>query len=940
LRVTQTGSTSTSALVGRDGILAELRAVLAATAAGTGGCLVVTGAPGIGKTRLLTAAAQQADALGLAVAAAGAAELDRVAPMRTLASALRAARPAPIDLSGLQTDPNSRFSQIDRIGEALEEYTADRPLLVIIDDAQWTDELSVLALRVLVPILSSAPVRWLLARRPVPARSPAQETIDWLIKEGAEEICLHPLDEPAVRQLCSNILGAAADATVLALAARCGGNPFLLNQLLDTLREAEQLVVSDGVATVVGDELPLSFVSAVDQRLRALSGEAQTLLQVGSVFGRPFTVHAAARLAGVPATALVGAADEAVAAGLLAEQGAELSFCHDLLREAVYAKMSEPVRAAMHREAIAVVRAEGRSAIEVAEHVMHSGRGGDAEAVEILRTAAAEAAGRAPGTAADLIDRALDMVNAGDEMHPRLAAEAVSLLAAAGRLVDARDRGEAALDGRLDPHTEATVLLGLAEALKHAGQNRSAADYASRALARPGISDALRARLHAITAHALLWDDMGAADRAGADADRLGTATGEHGASVFGLAARSVVARAQGRLDDALAYAQHAVGLADRAGGEARQRHPRVWLGAALVALDRFAEAEEVYAAGRREAGRFGTAWSQPLWSFYRANLLTWRGDLDDAVAEAEGGSHVADQLTAQQLGVPLLGLLSQLAVMRDQIELAREYLHRLERHLADGVTAAEEDIAWTNAVFLEADGQPAAALNALASLYDRLPDRMLLLTMDPGRAPAMVRIALAAGDRRRAELAAAAVARLATLNPAVPSMAGAAAHAYGILHDDPAALQTAIGQFRGSPRRLARAAALDDAAELARRSGDRTSAVTLLQQALREYTTAGAGRAVARVDEHLRALDTHPSTERSTDKAPATPRVDSPGVGDLSEAEHRVARLVARGYKNREIAKELVISPHTVDSHLRHIFAKLGVNSRVKVAQILASKV
>jgi DNA-binding CsgD family transcriptional regulator len=917
-------SGSTPAMFGRDNVVAMLRDVLAATAAGTGGSLVVTGAPGIGKTRLLEEAERLAEAQGLAVASGRANELDRVAPMRTLVSALRAARPDPVDLAGLPSGPDSQFRQIDRIGEALEEYTAERPLLVMIDDAQWTDELSVLALRVLVPTLSSAPIRWLLARRPVPARSPAQDTIDWLISEDAQQICLEPLDEQAVTRFCSDLLGATADETVLALASRGSGNPFLLGQLLDALRDADQLVISDGIATVVGDELPMSFVSAVDQRLRAMSADARALLRAGSVFRRPFTVRAAARLSGTSVTDLISAAEEAVTAGLLAEHGKELDFCHDLLRDAVYAMIREPVRAAMHDEAIALAQAEGRSAIEIADHIVRSGRGGDAEAVQILRTAAAEAADRTPGTAADLIVHALDMVDTGDETYPRLAADAVRLLAAAGRLIEARDRGEAALDGRLDQPTEATVLLGLAEALKHGGQNRLAAEYANRALARPAIPDPLRARLHAIASHALLWDDLAAADRAGAEADRLGLATGEHGASVFGRAARSVVARAQGRLDDALEYARLAVDLAEQTGGEARHRHPRIWLGAALVALDRFPEADEVYAAGQREAERLGTAWSQPLWHFYRANLLTWRGDIDDAIAEAEAGSHIAEQLSAQQLGVPLLGLLCRLAVMCGQLESAREYLHRMERRLAEGVTAAEEDIAWTYAVFFDAEGQPAAALGALANLYDQLPDRMLLLTMNPGRAPAMVRIALAAGDRRRADLAATAAARLAELNPAVRSLTGTAAHAHGLLCADPNALHTAVDHLRASPRRLARAAALEDAAEVARRSRDRTSARALLQQAFDEYTTAGAGRAVKR----LRALGARPA---------AGP---PPTVADLSEAEMRVARLVARGDKNREIAKKLTISRHTVDSHIRHIFAKLGVNNRAQVVRLIPPNV
>jgi hypothetical protein len=238
------------------------------------------------------------------------------------------------------------------------------------------------------------------------------------------------------------------------------------------------------------------------------------------------------------------------------------------------------------------------------------------------------------------------------------------------------------------------------------------------------------------------------------------------------------------------------------------------------VALDRFVEAEEVYAAGARRS-----ASGQPGPS---------RCGISSEPTCSPGG---AASTTRSPRPRP-----------RPARRSPREYLHRLERRLGEGVTAAEEDIAWPNAVFLEADGSPAAALDVLASLYDRLPDRLLLLTMDPGRAPAMVRIALAAGDRRRAEAAAAAAVRLADLNPAVPSVAGAAAHAQGILRGDLAALRTAIDHFRGNPRRLARAAALEDSAELARRSGDRATAVTLLQQAHLEYTTAGAGRAVVRV--------------------------------------------------------------------------------------------
>ena len=118
----------------------------------------------------------------------------------------------------------------------------------------------------------------------------------------------------------------------------------------------------------------------------------------------------------------------------------------------------------------------------------------------------------------------------------------------------------------------------------------------------------------AIRAHALLaTGDLDAADQAAAEAVSRGVAAPEPGATVFGGVARSVVARARGQLDQAIAYAQEAVQTADELGGAARHRHPRLWLGRALSGADRFEEAERVYAAGQQEADLLATRGPQPL---------------------------------------------------------------------------------------------------------------------------------------------------------------------------------------------------------------------------------------------------------------------------------------------------------------------------------------
>jgi ATP/maltotriose-dependent transcriptional regulator MalT len=920
-----------SPLVGRDREAAYLRGLLSDTAAGSGGCAVVTGPAGIGKTRLLAEAERQARLLGLAVGSGRATELDRAAPLATLMSALLNVEPQPVDLSALKDHQGDRLWYVERVGDVLEEYVSRRPLLIVVDDLHWIDELSALALRILVPRLASSPLRWLLARRPAaPHRSP-DHAVDWLLDEGARHIELAGLDEDSVQSLCANVLGARVDATVLALAARGRGNPFLLEQYLGALRATGQILVSDGVASVIGDDLPSSFLSAVDQRLRGLSTGARRLLQAGSIFGRPFTVHEAARLLDLRLAELIPAAEEAVSVGVLVEQGSALVFLHDLMRQAIYNHMSGPVRAAMHREVADLLRAAGRPAAEIAEHLMLVGSVGDRAAAAVLRGAAAEVAGRAPGAAADMALRALAMMDAQDEERPRVSAETVGLLASSGRLVEARELGEAVLSGGADALTEATLLLGLAEALKHAGQNRTAVEYAQRALARPSLPPAVRASLSAIEAHALLYlDDMPGADRAGAEADRLGLETGEHAAAAFGSTARSVVARADGRLGDALAHAEHAVTVADRAGGAALHRHPRIWLGGALAALDRLDDAERAYTAGRQEAERLGTAWSQPLWHFYNASLSSARGRLDEAVAEAEAGVQIAEQLTALQLCVPLLGLLTRLAVARDQPALAREHLQRMQRLLAQGITAAPEDVTWSIATFHFADQQPAAAMSALAETFASLPDRLLLLSNDPGAAPELVRIALEARAPVMARAVAAAAARIAGRNPAVVSLAAAAAQAEGLTRRDRAALNRAVELFRDSPRPLARVSAMEDAAVAEQEAGNRSRAIVLLQEAVDEAATCGAQRAVARMRKRLRGLGVRVST----------PVISGPGqevaLPGLTATELAIANLVAQGLTNKQIAEKLNRSHHTVDSHLRSIFAKLNVNSRVGLAGVM----
>jgi DNA-binding CsgD family transcriptional regulator len=229
------------------------------------------------------------------------------------------------------------------------------------------------------------------------------------------------------------------------------------------------------------------------------------------------------------------------------------------------------------------------------------------------------------------------------------------------------------------------------------------------------------------------------------------------------------------------------------------------------------------------------------------------------------------------------------------------------------------------------AGGDDRAAMDILAPAYDALArgEPALATPEDPTDEPWLVRFALRAGDRERAEAAALAAERRAACTPGVPSFTAAAAHARALLERDPAGLRRAVAQYRESPRRLGLAWALEDTGrELARRSR-RQEAIRHLDEALRVYGDSGAAVDAARVRGRLRGLGV-----RRRRTAPTRP---TNGWAALTASELDVVRVIATGATNRQAAERLFISPHTVSTHLRHAFTKLGINSRVELARISA---
>jgi DNA-binding CsgD family transcriptional regulator len=199
----------------------------------------------------------------------------------------------------------------------------------------------------------------------------------------------------------------------------------------------------------------------------------------------------------------------------------------------------------------------------------------------------------------------------------------------------------------------------------------------------------------------------------------------------------------------------------------------------------------------------------------------------------------------------------------------------------------------------------------------------------DPEGAVLLVRGAVASGDRTRAAALALATQRLAALKPSDQDMAAAASHACGLVEQDPAALDRAASCY-SAPH--TRAWAWEDAGNAWARRGDQGNAVIRLRRAHALYDQMDAADEMARVRSSLRAVGIRLRHGRHADR-PAF------GWESLTDTERRVADLVAQGFSNREVAGRIFLSSHTVAFHLRQVYGKLGITSRVQLARMAAER-
>jgi DNA-binding SARP family transcriptional activator len=356
---------------GREAELGTLREAVSGAMDGHGGSLMVEGEPGIGKSALLAEAF--ADVTGCRIAWGAAAELDQRFPLRPVLDALGGhARSVDARLAELASSFEDRGADaIDDVVELVRVLCAEGPLLFVLDDLQWADEMTVRAWRRLAREARSLPLLLVGACRPIPRPPELERLRAGRAESGMGVLALGPLPEQAARALAKEIAGASPAWDLRLLAGYAAGNPLYLREIVQTLIDGDMVRVEGGRAWLGGSctRVPSPLASRVSLHLSFLSPQTRDTLRWAALLGLEFSLADLAVALERPATDLAGAVEEAIASGVLIESGGRLAFRHPLLHRVLYEKTGAAMRIALHRQLAEALATAGAPASRVAEQL-------------------------------------------------------------------------------------------------------------------------------------------------------------------------------------------------------------------------------------------------------------------------------------------------------------------------------------------------------------------------------------------------------------------------------------------------------------------------------------------------------------------------------------------------------------------------------------------
>ena len=938
-------------LVGRDTYLALVEARLAGAAAGAGQLLFVAGEAGIGKTRLLGSAARRAQASGFTVARGAAFPGDTqslAGLLLDLASDLTsAADPALSDLgqrltsrvreipTGAGDAHHRRRLLVQDLADMVVTAGPGTPVLLVLEDLHWADELSLDVLGHLAGRLGTRPMLVAGAYRSdelypqLPMRNLRARLLGQRL---AEEVRLPRLGLAQTAAMASATLGRPVPAQVVAaIHERSDGIPLHVEEFLAAIDEGA-LTPQSG-AEVQAAAVPDTLGDAVLTRAQLLTTLAREVASAAAVIGRSFDFDLLTAVTGVGPDEVAGALRELQDAYLVlpGADAVTFDFRHALVRDALYADTDLPLRRRLHERVARAAVDRGYRGAFVSAHFEQAGDPG--LAYEYAAAAAAEAAAlSAHGEALELYRRAVRSLPAGLPALDRAA-----LFTALGDEAAATDDNTAAAQAYQTAH----------ELAAGAGDVRAAAALAPRMAAVAHLlGEGLDARVGLLQAALDSLDGVAGAER-------------ERGQLRSAMAAAYMLDR---RLDEAITHGERSRAESEKTGDDETLLNTAVTLGSVLVfagrmdegwqlledavaracAAQREAEAARGYRmigssasvlveydrAGRWLAEGIGYAEQVELWNHrhYMASHLAhvqWATGQWDAAAQtarqalADGRGGITTRATAQYvLGYLAMGRGDWDAaegLLREALAIGEQMaeLQRLSPPLWGLAEAARCRGDHEGALALcERGFQASAEVTDAAYLFPFLLTgvRAHLAHNEADAAQAWV-------DQLAAVLAARAIP--GTL-PAIDHARGLVLLARGEVSAAHQVLEAASGAWRARHRFWEGAwARLDLAAAAAhlRRRGE----AALLASEVRDLAAAAGAATLADAADRLAA-----SSGRARQADPWYP---------LSAREFEVAQLVAAGLTNRQIGERLVVAPKTVSAHITHILGKLGAARRAEIA-------
>lgn len=962
--------------VGRQRELDTLTRVHEEALAGSVRVVEIVGDPGIGKTRLVDAFGDRLRASGRPMTIGRAAEFEQEVPFAAFADALDrtldrtldqdqlaalgpetvrllakvfptlsgqpAARPDPARPDPARSDP-ARPDPADRGGaERYRLHQAVRRLMevlaepggltLVLEDVHWADAGSVEQLDYLLRYPPRAPFLLVLTYRQRQA-SPrllaalAQFAAAGQAPDAQVSVELEPLRRDEIDELIGAGLDRAARDEVYRVS---GGNPFYVDALVRTGEAGRE-------------------TNPVAAELTALSPVAAEVARAGAAIGEVFNPELVAVVAELPHPTVLAALDELASRDVIRAEATAggFRFRHPLVRNAAYHTATGSWRRAAHRRAAAHLRAAGASAVALAHHVERAARPGDddtelASAVAVLVAAADAAVSTVPELAARWLRVAIDLLPAGDNrQRAELTLGRARALAISGRCAESLDLLRDLLDRwpADQPGRRAETAALCATMLRFLGRHDESLELLEAEVARLPDQDtreaaALKLELTYGCMHGSRWPETfhWAAQVLETSARHPGRTLDVAG----GTGLRAMGAALTGD-QAAWEYLAHAGALLDSVpDGELAERlNVAAEIGWAEVLHGRFQDARRHYTRGVALARASGKYQILVHLLYGLCSAYTWLGQLAEAVEAADDALEVVRTLGERNLYPAVLSRRGELAFLQGDLATATRYVDRSVVERAAGTYL------WTG---------HAELIRARIRLADPErygdPDESVAELLEVGGGPDFPTVSAVARSlwydvMAQAELAHSRVAGAVTW----ADRAAANVILAGVLDHGPLTRARALlGQAESAPeatRSVAELAA-DLAAQTAQQAakagarlveadarrvvgtalaagGDLAGAQEELRRAKALYADCGANGLHAEVVAEQRRLGSRTRRRSRAADAPVA----------LTEREHEIARLVALGDSNRQIATKLALSPKTVESHLSRAFVKLGVSTR-----------